>query len=48
MGKGWVHFISAVYDPTLMILPGNEDILIGLDEFEFGQNLKTDYRVSCP
>ena len=31
-----------------MILAGNEDIHKSLDEFEFGQDLKTDYGVICP
>ena len=31
-----------------MILAGNEDIHKSLDEFEFGQDQKTDYGVSCP
>ena len=41
-------FFSAVCDPILMILAGNEDIHNSLDVFEFDQNLKTDYRVICP
>ena len=43
MGKNDVATFSwlfNVYDPFCMILVGNE--------FEFGQDLKTDYRVSCP
>ena len=31
-----------------MILAGYEDIHKSLDEFEFGQDLKADYGVSCP
>ena len=31
-----------------MIFAGSEDIHKSLDEFEFGQDLKTDYGVSCP
>ena len=31
-----------------MILAGNEDIHKGSDEFEFGQDLKTEYGVRCP
>ena len=31
-----------------MILVGNEDIHKSMDKFEFGQDLKSDYGVSCP
>ena len=30
-----------------MTLAGNKDIHKNLDEFEFGQDLKTDYGVTC-
>ena len=46
--KRFSHFFTAVYDPILMILVGNDDMHKSLDEFEFCQNLKTDCRVSCP
>ena len=46
--KRCLHFFSAVYDLILMIFAGNEDMHKSLDEFEFGQDLKTDCRVSCP
>ena len=42
------HVFSAVYDPILIILAGNEDIHKSVDEFEFSQDMKTDYRVSLP
>ena len=42
MGKTMSPFFSVVYDLILMILAGNEDIHKSLDEFEFGQDLKTD------
>ena len=32
--KRYLHLFSAVYDPILMILAGNEDIHKSLDEFE--------------
>ena len=47
MEKRCLHFFSAVYDQVLMILAGNEGINQSLDEFEFGQDLKMDYGVSC-
>ena len=31
-----------------MILAGDQDMHTNLDEFKFGQDLKTDCRVSCP
>ena len=41
---------SAVFDRVLFILAvaGNNDIHKSLDEFEFGQDQKTNYGVSCP
>ena len=47
MGKPCLHFFSAVNDPILMILAGNEDMHKSLDEFNFGQDLKTNCRASC-
>ena len=46
--KRWFHLFSVVYDPIPMILAGNEDMHKSLDDFEFGQDLTTDCRVSCP
>ena len=48
IGKNCLDFFSAVYDSILMILTVNEDMHKSLDEFEFGQYLKTDCKVSCP
>ena len=48
MEKRCLHFFSAVYYPIIMILAGNEDMYKSLDDFEFGQDLTTHCRVSCP
>ena len=42
------HLFSVAIDPILFKLAGNEDMHNILDEFEFGQDLTTDYGVSCP
>ena len=41
MGKRYRHFFKVVYDSIIMILACNEDMHNILDEFEFGQDLKT-------
>ena len=43
-----LHFFSAIYNPILMILAGDDDWHKSLIQFEFGQDQKTDCRVSCP
>ena len=42
------HFFSAVLDPILFILAGNDDIHRSLEEFEIRPDPTTDHRVSCP
>ena len=44
--KRCLHLFLAIYDPIPMKLAGNEDMHKSLDDFEFGQDLTTDYRVS--
>ena len=43
MGKGCLHFFSAVYDRMLFILAGNDKLLESLDEFEIWLNLTTGF-----
>ena len=42
MGITISPLFSAVYDPILMILAGNEDMYNRLYDLNFGQDLKTD------
>ena len=37
-----------VFDRTLFIQAGNDDINKSMDAFEILPDLTTDYRVSCP
>ena len=43
-----LHLFSAIYYPILMIRVGIENMHKSLDDFEFGQDLTTNCRVSCP
>ena len=43
MGKGCLHFFSAVLDPILFILAGNDNIHESLDEFEIWLDLTTGF-----
>ena len=48
VGKTCLHFFSAVFDPFLPILAGNNDMYESSDEFEFWPDWTTDCGVSCP
>ena len=48
MGKMVCHLFSAVFDRTLFVLVGNDDIHKSLDEFEMRPDPTTDYGVSRP
>ena len=48
LGKRRRHLFSTVFDVTLVILVGNDDIHKSLDEFETRPDLTMAYRVSCP
>ena len=43
MGKGCLHFFSAVFDWILSILAGNDNIHESLDEFEIWLDLTTGF-----
>ena len=43
MGKGCLHFFSAVLDRILFILAGNDNIHESLDEFEIWLDLTTGF-----
>ena len=43
MGKGCLHFFSAVLDLILFILAGNDNIHESLDEFEIWLDLTTGF-----
>ena len=43
MGKGCLHFFSAVLDRILFILAGNDNIHESLDEFEIFLDLTTGF-----
>ena len=43
MGKGCLHFFSAVLDQILFILAGNDNIHESLDEFEIWLDLTTGF-----
>ena len=43
MGKGCLHFFSAVLDWILFILAGNDNIQESLDEFEIWLDLTTGF-----
>ena len=43
MGKGCLHFFSAVLDWILFILAGNDNIHESLDEFEIWLDLTTGF-----
>ena len=43
MGKGCLHFFSAVLDRILCILAGNDNIHESLDEFEIWLDLTTGF-----
>ena len=43
MGKGCIHFFSAVLDWILFILAGNDHIHESLDEFEIWLDLTTGF-----
>ena len=43
MGKGCLHFFSAVLDRILFILAGNDNIQESLDEFEIWLDLTTGF-----
>ena len=47
-GKRCLHLFSAVFNPILFVLAGNEDRHKISDEFEFRPDRTTDYGVSCP
>ena len=43
MGKGCLHFFSAVFDRILFILAVNDNIHESLDEFEIWLDLTTSF-----
>ena len=43
MGKGCLHFFSAVLDRILFILAGNDNIHKSLDEFEIQPDSTTGF-----
>ena len=43
MGKGCLHFFSAVFDRILFILAGNDYIHKSLDEFKIWLDLTTGF-----
>ena len=43
MGKGCLHFFSAVLDRILLILAGNDNLHESLDEFEIWLDLTTGF-----
>ena len=48
MEKRCLHFFSAVFNPFLFIIAGNDDMHERWDEFEFQSDWTTDCGVSCP
>ena len=42
-GKWYLHCFFVVFDPIVLILAGNENMHLSLDEFEFQPDLNTDY-----
>ena len=48
MEKWCCHFFSAVFNPILFILAGNDDMHESLEEFDIRPEPTTDCRVSCP
>ena len=48
MGKRRHHVFSNVFDWTLFIHAGNDELHESLDEFEIWPDSTTDYGVSCP